>query len=389
MGKPTRQDFTTDLEAVARGVRRLEEIRDPVRRDAIAAALRLRNDEARLDPAARARMRRQVLAAVSPVQPTFVDGVMAVLAVLAKPAPSLVRGLAILLAGAGLIASATVASADSLPDDALYGFKLAGEQLRLAIASTPEDRAAVDLSIASHRLDEAERLAAAGRADATIDMTAAYGLSLATAAAELAGVETLQPKLAPLVTQLQAQLRVQQDRVAATAVRLATDARTSGAAAALAAADPRSEKRLVAPAADPHPAADRPAPVADPRAGTDAATSAVRIADAAAAVTSRVVVVAQARAAKPPEDDAEEKDAGAASEAAPAAVRSAAPPVAPRSPQQGAGAAARPTAAPVDRAAARVAARRAEKAAEQAQRAAERARENSRRTPSPSPRHRD
>ncbi|HUQ17962.1 MAG TPA: DUF5667 domain-containing protein, partial [Candidatus Saccharimonadales bacterium] len=269
MAKQARHDFTADLEDVARGVRRLEEIRDPVIRDAVAAALRLRQDGARLDPASRARMRRQVLAAIQPGRSTFADQVMIVFGLLAKPTPVLLRLLAIVLAGAGLLAGATVASADSLPDDALYGFKLAGEQLRLAIATTPEDRAAVGISIAAHRLDEAERLAEAGRDDATIEVTAAYGLSLATAAAELASVETLQPKLAALVTQLQAQLNAQQDRVGASAARLSADPRTAGAAAALAAAGPPP--------------------------GADRAPSAVRIADTAAAVTTRLATVAETR----------------------------------------------------------------------------------------------
>lgn len=371
MGKNERQDFTTDLEDVARGVRRLGEIRDPVRRDAVAAALRLRNDDPRLDPAARARMRRQILAAISPVRPTLLDGVMTVFAVLARPAPALLRGLAVLLTGAGLLAGATVASADSLPDDPLYGFKLAGEQLRLAIASTPEDRAAVDLSIATHRLEEAERLAEAGRDDATIDMTAAYGVSLATAAAELASVETLQPRLATLVTQLQAQLRVQQDRVAISAVRLSADARTAGAAAALAAVAPRNAGDGARSAV------------------ADSAPPAVKIADAAAAVTTRLAVVAETRAARPADNDDDAADnARQATAAATAATKD-------RRPSGPAGAhpitappratAARPTAAPLDRTAAREAAQRAQHAAQEALRAAVRARENSRRTPSPSP----
>jgi len=228
-----RRDFSTQVEAVARGVRQLAQIGDPVLRDAVAAALRLRDGDMRLDPAARARMRRQVLAAISPVRLTFADHLMTVFAILAKPTPTLMRLLAVGLASVGLLAGATVASADSLPDEALYGFKLAGEQLRLGIASTPEDRAAVGISIAAHRLGEAERLAAAGRDDATIDVTAAYGLSLANAAAELASVERLKPKWGALVVQLQAQLAAQQDRVDAIAKRLAGDPRTAGAAAVL------------------------------------------------------------------------------------------------------------------------------------------------------------
>lgn len=352
MGKLQRQDFTTDLESVARGVRRLEEIRDPVRRDAIAAALRLRDTDARLDPAARARMRRQVLAAIAPSRPTFADSVMTVFAVLAKPAPTLLRIIAVGVAGVGLLAGATVASADSLPDDTLYGFKLAGEQLRLAIASTPEDRAAVGISIAAHRLDEAERLAEAGRDDATIEMTAAFGLSLATAAAELASVDVQHPKLGALVAQLQAQLHVQQERVGASAVRLAADPRTAGAAAVLAAIGPR---------------------------GADTAPSAVRIADAAAAVTTRLVVVAETRATggQGPLEQTVQQPVTAASPL-PATAR-------PATPRPSAVTPTHPTAAPVDLAAAREAALHAQQAAEAAQRAAARARE-SHRTPPPSPR---
>ena len=368
-----RQDFTTNLEAVARGVRRLEEVRDPVLRDAVAAALRLRDSDARLDPAARARMRRQVLAAISPARLTFLDHAMTVFAILAKPTPVLLRVLAVGLAGAGLLASATVASADSLPDDALYGFKLAGEQLRLAIASTPEDRAAVEISIAAHRLDEAERLAEAGRDDATIDLTSSYGVSLATAAAELASVETLQPQLAALVTQLQAQLLAQQDRVGATVKRLAGDPRTAGAAAVLAAVGPGT--------------------------GADLAPSAVRIADDAAAVTTRLATVAATRAAQAgpaspraiapavalaPGSAGSAGSAGSTGAGRPNAV-AATPSATPNDDDDDDVAAApRRAAAPLDAAAARGAAQRAQRAADEALRAALRARENSRRTASPS-----
>jgi hypothetical protein len=152
-----RNDFTENLEAVARGVRRLEQIQDPILREAVAAALRLRERELRVDPASRVRMRNSVLAALAPAKPTLADRVYGVFAILGKPAPMLVRALVIIIVIAGFLGSATVASADSLPDDPLYSFKLAGEQLRLAIAVSPEDRASVELSIAEHRLDEAEQ----------------------------------------------------------------------------------------------------------------------------------------------------------------------------------------------------------------------------------------
>jgi hypothetical protein len=156
------------------------------------------------------------------------------LLLIGKPAPLLVRALAILVVIAGALGGATVASGDSLPDDALYSFKLAGEQLRLAIAINPEDRAAVELSMADHRLDEAERLATSGRGDDAIIATASYGSSLADAAADLASVELTDPRTAALVTQVQTSLIANQERVAATVARLAADPRTAEMAEVLA-----------------------------------------------------------------------------------------------------------------------------------------------------------
>jgi hypothetical protein len=269
-GRGPHGDFTENLEAVARGVRRLEQIQDPILREAVAAALRLRERELRIDPASRIRMRNTVLAALAPAKPTAADRVYGVFALIGMPAPILVRGLIVAVLVAGLLGGATVASADSLPDDALYAFKLAGEQLRLAVAISVEDRAAVELSIAEHRLDEAERLAASGREDDTIIATASYGSSLADAAADLASVETTDPSTAALVTQMQASLTLSQERVAATATKLAADPRTVGTAEVLATI-----------AATSSPSKDSPA---------------TKIADQAAALTARLATVADDRA---------------------------------------------------------------------------------------------
>jgi len=269
-GRAARSDFTENLEAVARGVRKLEEIGDPILREAVAAALRVRERERRLDPASRIRMRNTVLASLAPAKPTFADRVYTTFSLLGKPAPLLVRGLIALVAIAGLLGTATAASADSLPDDPLYGFKLAGEQLRLAIAISPEDRAAVELSIAEHRLDEAESLAAIGREDDAIIATASYGSSLADAAADLASVESTSPATAALVTQLQTALTASQQRVAATATRLAADPRTATTAQVL----------------------DTVSATAGPSKDSPAA----KIADQAAAITARLSVVADDRA---------------------------------------------------------------------------------------------
>ena len=271
-GHRRRTEFTENLEAVARGVRRLEEIRDPILREAVAAALRLREREFRLDPASRARMRNTVLAALDPAKPTLADRVYGVFAVLGKPAPALVRALAICVLIAGLVGGATVASADTLPDDALYGLKLAGEQLRLAVAMSPEDRASVELSIAEHRLDEAERLASAGREDDAIIATAAYGSSLADAAADLASIESTDPRTAALVVQMQATLAASQQRVAVTASRLAADPRTTTTADVLAAVGTAALASKDSPA--------------------------TRIADQAAALTAKLANVANERASR-------------------------------------------------------------------------------------------
>ncbi|HVR88195.1 MAG TPA: DUF5667 domain-containing protein [Candidatus Limnocylindria bacterium] len=369
MGVRARTDFTENLEAVSRGVRRLDEIRDPILREAVVAALRLRDREPRLDPAGRARMRRTVLASVAPRAPRLSDRVYAACAILAKPAPLLVRGLVVAVVVAGLVAGATVASADSLPDEPFYALKVAGEQVRLAIAASPEDRATVRLSIAGHRLDEAERLAEAGRADEAIIATANYGESLANAAAELASVETLDPRTAALVEQMQASLTVGQQRIAATAARLATDPRTAATAAVL-----ETVSATAAPGKR---------------------SEATRIADQAAAVTSRLSAVADERA-RQADRPRTEGPRPTEPRVAPGGARATETPEAPRIvTPRGTANPNRSEASPVPHAtgatpppdpnAAHQAAEHAKRAAEEAKRSAEKAKRAASRTPTPDP----
>jgi hypothetical protein len=269
-GRRPRTDFTQNLEAVARGVRRLEHIQDPILREAVAAALRLKEREFRLDPNSRIRMRNTVLAALAPAKPSLADRVYGGFLLVGRPAPLLVRALVIVVIAATVLGGATVASGDSLPEDAFYSLKLAGEQVRLAIAIGPEDRAAVELSIAEHRLDEAERLATSGREDDAIIATASYGSSLADAAADLASVESIDPRTAALVMQVQTSITASQLRVAATVQRLAADPRTVGTAEVLATVAATSSASKVSPA--------------------------TKIANNAVAITSRLVTVADDRA---------------------------------------------------------------------------------------------
>ena len=269
-GRRPRTDFTENLEAVARGVRRLEHIQDPILREAVAAALRLKARELRLDPNSRIRMRNTVLGALAPAKPSLADRVYGGFVLVGRPAPLLVRALLVVVMAATLVGGATVASGDSLPDDVLYSLKLAGEQVRLSIAIGPEDRAAVELSIAEHRLDEAERLATSGREDDAIIATASYGSSLADAAADLASVESIDPRTAALVAQVQASITASQLRVAATVQMLAADPRTVGTAEVLATVAATSSSSKVSPA--------------------------TKIANNAVAITARLATVADDRA---------------------------------------------------------------------------------------------
>ena len=354
---------------MAHGVRRLEEVRDPILREAIAAALRLQGRELRVDTASRIRMRNTVLAALAPAKPTAADRAYGVFAIIGKPAPTLVRALIAVLLVAGLLGGATVASADSLPDEPLYGFKLAGEQLRLAVAVSAADRACVEVSIAEHRLGEAERLAANGREDDAIIATADYGSSLADAAADLASVETSDPGTAALVTQLQTSISLSQQRVAETARKLALDPRTASTAAVLAAVAATAAPSTVSPA--------------------------TRIADQAAALTAKLVTVADDRATL-----ADAKRTSAPPPTAAAVATSSLRPIGSASAKESARAFAtaianatpHPTARPTERAAqapptnattARRAAERAKEAAQHATVAAAKAKRAASRTPSP------
>ena len=66
----------------------------------------------------------------------------------------LAAALAVIAILFGVVAGATQAAAGSLPGQPLYGVKLATEQIRLALAGQPGNRAAVQQSLAEERLDE-------------------------------------------------------------------------------------------------------------------------------------------------------------------------------------------------------------------------------------------
>jgi hypothetical protein len=179
-----------------------------------------------LDALARERMRDRVLGSVRPRRPTLADRAAIVFEVLAKPAPYAMRGIAVGALCIATVAGATVAGADTLPDDPLYSLKLASEDLRLTLAVSAGDRAAVQLSIAEHRLAEAEALATSGRDEDALVASSTYSQQIAEAAAELAELEELQPEVVALVAQLDGRFNEQRSRLQLLASKLSADPTT-------------------------------------------------------------------------------------------------------------------------------------------------------------------
>ena len=223
--EPGRLDCLID--EVLSGRRDLGSVRDERIRDAISLAMRIHRESSdSLDAYARLRIRARVLRDLRPKAPTFADHAWTVLELLARPAPFLARGaaLAAMLVAVGL--GATVASADTLPDDLLYPVKIASEGVRLALAGAPADRAEVELSIAEHRLGEAERLASSGRTSDALVAAAVYSQHIAWAAAELAPYADG----SDLSQQLEQRFALQRQRVQTLSVALGDDEKSAPAA---------------------------------------------------------------------------------------------------------------------------------------------------------------
>jgi len=220
------------IQEVARGERTLQGIHDPKLREAVRVALRMHEDApSGPDEYTRRRMRARVMSNLRPHRPTMRDNAWAALWYLGRPAPYIVRSVALaaILVCTGL--GATITSAESLPDDVLYPVKIAAESLRLALAGAPEDRAAVELSIAEHRLVEAEKLAASGRSSEALVASAVFSQYIAWAALELA------PQADQSVSvnaQLEQSFNSQRERAQALATILSLDASSAKGAQVLA-----------------------------------------------------------------------------------------------------------------------------------------------------------
>jgi len=218
------------IESVASGERGLASIRDAKLREAVRVALRMhKHAPSGLDALARERMRDRVLGTVRPRRPTIADRAAIAFEVLAKPAPYAMRAIAVGAICLATVAGATVAGADTLPNDPLYSWKLAGEDLRLTLAVSAGDRAAVQLSIAEHRLAEAEALATSGRDEDALVASSTYSQQIAQAAAELAELEEQQPEVVALAAQLDDRFNEQRARVQLLATKLSADPSTQRA----------------------------------------------------------------------------------------------------------------------------------------------------------------
>jgi uncharacterized protein DUF5667 len=268
------------VDEVARGDRLLEDIKDPELRETVRLALRLHKDPfSGPDGRTRSRIRSRVLNGLRPHEATLIDRVAVAFELLGRPTPYAMRALAIGLIVVAIGASTAVASSGTVADDALYSVKITSEQMRLALALSPEDRALVQLSIAEHRLAEATTLATLGNEEDAIVATSEYGEHMANAAAELAQVEALQPETAVLVLQLQQRIDEHRATAAAVVARLAEDpTRVSGSAALAVLAARGSRDADLSPAAaiaqDAADTADEAASVAERMAVRTRATTA-------------------------------------------------------------------------------------------------------------------
>lgn len=230
VGRDGQKQLERLIREVSRGERDLRSIRDEALREAVRTALRLHKESpAAPDAYAKARMRARVMAGLRPRKPTLRDNAWTALELLARPAPYIVRGIALASVLLTLGMGAIVASADTLPDDLLYPVKIATEQVRLALADAPGDRAGVELSIAEHRLSEAEKLASSGWTSDALVAAAMFSQHIASAAAELAP----QPET-DLGVQLESAFDAQRERARTLAATLAVDVKSARGAQVLA-----------------------------------------------------------------------------------------------------------------------------------------------------------
>ena len=176
-------DLSNALQECLTALDEQDELQDVLRRypndrDELVALLRLSVDVAALsaeaaDPAFRLRARNAMLAEAARRRERRRWNPFAFL-----PRPALAAGATgLALVAGGLTAAA--ASNSSLPGDPLYGVKLTIEQAQLAATFGTAARAQLQLQFADVRLDEAQRLFAAGRVQDGVRLVDQYDAEVA------------------------------------------------------------------------------------------------------------------------------------------------------------------------------------------------------------------
>ncbi len=201
------RDLTHPLEECLEAMgekRNLQEVlrRYPAERDELIELLRLSVDLGGLapsvraaDPAFRLRTRNRMLAAAAERRRTRRWNPFSALP---RPAArvAVAGAFAVALLVGGLTSAA--ASENSLPGDALYPIKLGVERAQLAITFDPVARARLHAQFAEVRLQEAQRLVAAGRVQDGIRQVDQYDTAVAQFNLALAGSKVDESAIAEL-----------------------------------------------------------------------------------------------------------------------------------------------------------------------------------------------
>ena len=145
-------------------------------------------------------------------------------AAVAQPAPTLApaprrqpmwqslawRLAAVLVVLSLLGGGVALASADSLPDQPLYGLKLAAERLQVSLAPAEEKRFEILLQQADRRLAEATAMVLAGKYERAFGAMVAYDLILRDMARTVTQASARGKDIAPLVLNFQQHITRQQ-----------------------------------------------------------------------------------------------------------------------------------------------------------------------------------
>jgi hypothetical protein len=126
--------------------------------------------------------------------------------------PRLAGALVVLILIVGLLFGTGAVAAASLPGEPLYGLKLAGEEIRLALTKAPRARAALHQTLAGERLDE---IAALVQQNKDVDAGTAGRAVHQLAAALDAALQIEEPEVVPALQRLEAMIQQRQQTMAA------------------------------------------------------------------------------------------------------------------------------------------------------------------------------